>query len=156
MLGGLFLQGTCKPKVRCLQRTVGKFQHAALPLRHPLSVLQTLFFSESERRAPPKAWTSERWEEHLHMIVLLPLLSCNLSADFDTILTATDASETRVGGSECLLGSPEQIQELCRNIVFKGDYSNLDEVAVPGLAAEDLAQLQSDSRVRHHGVKQEL
>lgn len=29
-------------------------------------------------------------------------------------------------------------------------------VAVPGLAAEDLARLQSDSRVRHHGVKQEL
>ena len=69
------------------------------------------------------------------MIFFLPLLACNLSADFDTILTATDASETRVGGSECLLGSPEQIQELCRNSVFKGDYSNLDEVVGFALAA---------------------
>ena len=44
MRGGLYLQGVCKPKVRCFQRTVGKLQHAALPLRHPLAVLQTLFF----------------------------------------------------------------------------------------------------------------
>ena len=69
------------------------------------------------------------------MLFLLPLLSCIPSAEFGTILTATDASPARVGGSECLLvSSPEQVQELCRTSVFKGHYSDLDEVVAPGLA----------------------
>ena len=68
------------------------------------------------------------------MLPLLPSLACSLSADFDTILAAADASPSRVGDSECLLGLPKQVQELCRNNVVKGGYSDFDEVVVPGLA----------------------
>lgn len=54
------------------------------------------------------------------MLCLTPLLSCNLSAAWDPLVNSTDASNHRVGASECLLPDPEIAQELSRHSCFKG------------------------------------
>ena len=93
--------GTRAPLVRCVQGVVvGKYQHASLPHRHPLSVLETLFFSPEERRKGPLLWRDDRWEEMLMVTLFVPLLAVNLTSAFDSILTATDASDTRLVVSE--------------------------------------------------------
>jgi hypothetical protein len=136
LTSGWALLGMRVPGVRPIQRWVGKYQHAALPQRHPLSVLESLFFSEAERTSPARAWGPTRWEELGLAAALVPLLSVNLSAEFDVVLGASDASNFGLGVSEALLESPEMAQQLAQHAAFRGDYTALD-AAVPGLAHWD-------------------
>jgi hypothetical protein len=124
MLGGLTLLSTARPHPRARARIVGKFQHMALPLRHPLSVLERSFVSTSELKSGPHLWTRDKWEEMLQFLGLVPLLRVRLSSPWDPILTASDASSVGLGVSETLC-TIDSISELASNSNFKGDYTHL-------------------------------
>ena len=140
MVGGWGLLGTRAPLVRCVQRVVGKYRHAALPLRHPLAALESLFYSQEERRRGPQRWRDDRWEELMSVTLLVPLLSVDLSARFDDILTSTDASGGdkwfgALGVSEARV-DVDQIHQLCCHCCFRGDYTSLKS-ETPGLFCWD-------------------
>lgn len=139
MMANMGLLGTYAPLCRCVQRMVGKYQHASLVLRHPLSILESNFYSEAERKQGRLPWSSQRWEEFLEASLAIPLRALNLTSEFDTMLVAPDASSYGLGVSEARLDDPGVIQELARNSVSKGDYSTLDS-GIPGLAAWDSSQ----------------
>lgn len=48
----------------------------------------------------PLLWRDDRWEEMLMVTLFVPLLAVNLTSAFDSILTSTDASDTRLGASD--------------------------------------------------------
>lgn len=138
------LAGTRAPLVKCVQRAIGKYQHAALPQRFPLSALETLFFSETERKSGASRLTDARWEELVLGSLLVPLLSVDLPAPFDTALTATDASKVGLGVSEAEVADPGQIHQLAQNSCFRGDYTSLD-CSTPGLFCWDT---EAETRVK--------
>ena len=45
------------------------------------------------------SWETDRWEEVLVLMVLLPLLTADLSSAFDDILSTSDASSIGLGVS---------------------------------------------------------
>ena len=65
MMANLGLFGTHAFLCRCVQRMVGKCQHAALVVRHPLSLLEENLYSSKERKAGRFPWDSSRWGEFL-------------------------------------------------------------------------------------------
>ena len=136
-MAGIALLGTQRPSAKAVARFVGKYQHMALPLRHPFAGLEYLFMTEEDRADGQIVWDDQRWEEMLGLVCSLPLLQAKLSSEFDPILTASDASGGAAGGlgvSEALLSSPEEAHRLSAHASFRGDYSTLDSI-IPGVAA---------------------
>ena len=71
---------------------VGKSQHALLPQRHGMAVLESLFFSESERSGRHLVPSEKRRHELGMLTTLLPLSYVNLASPYDPILGASDSS----------------------------------------------------------------
>ena len=73
MLSEWALLGMARPTVAALERVVGKSQHALLPQRHGMAVLESLFFFESERSARTISPSPKRRHELGMLAALLPL-----------------------------------------------------------------------------------